>query len=136
VRSRRWLPQPQHGREWVVALRQGLRRELPEYMAPIAIVVLPALPLGPTGKADAGSIASLTTGQSEPAWRTQGEGERVAHAAGRQGEREEEREATSRLQEHKRQRVRRGAGREGRLRGPHQTGGVMRLWRRTAHSRR
>ena len=49
-------------------LRAALREELPDYMIPAMITVLPALPLSPTGKLDRARLAQLTA----PAGRSQG----------------------------------------------------------------
>jgi len=45
----------------VAALRQALRSELPDYMMPVTITTLPALPLSPSGKIDRGRLPQLAT---------------------------------------------------------------------------
>ena len=46
-------------------LRAALREELPDYMIPAMITVLPALPLSPTGKLDRARLAQLTATRAD-----------------------------------------------------------------------
>jgi amino acid adenylation domain-containing protein len=69
---------PEPGRELAVAaLRSALRRSLPEFMVPSAIVVLPALPLSPNGKVDR---KTLPDPEGAPARRPGEPGEPPANA--------------------------------------------------------
>jgi hypothetical protein len=48
------------------ALKAELRRHLPDYMVPSAIVTVPRLPLTPNGKVDRQALAALPVGGSAP----------------------------------------------------------------------
>ena len=51
----------------VPLVREHLRRRLPEHMVPAAVVVVPALPLGPTGKVDRRALLALEETSGAPA---------------------------------------------------------------------
>ena len=48
-------------------VREHLRRVLPDYLVPTAVVTLDALPLGPHGKIDRAALPAVTTGADGPA---------------------------------------------------------------------